>query len=92
VLLEHRLHFAPIGRRAAAQALLLEVIRKQAADVAVVVDDKDVVLMVHRAVSMARILRPAAVVFVSQRIKPRRCDTKLQYGVPGTNGAYIAVL
>jgi len=41
---------------------------------------------------MARILRPAAVVFVSQRIKPGRCDTKLQYGVPGTNGAYIAVL
>jgi hypothetical protein len=41
---------------------------------------------------MARILRLAAAVFVSHRIKPVVCDKTLQYGRCGTNRAYIAVL
>ena len=93
MLVERGLHLAAIGGGGAAQALLLEVVGEQLADVAVVVDDQDVVGgRVHVRLSMPRILRAGDGGFVSQRIcRPWR-DMKLQNAAHQTNPAYIAVL
>ena len=69
--LERGLHLAPVGGGGAAQALLLEVVGEQLADVAIVIDDQDVVGRVHAGFSMAWIIRPGGAGFVSQRICAR---------------------
>jgi len=93
VLVERGLHLAPVGGGGAAQALLLEVVGEQLADVAVVVDDQDVVGgRVHERFSMAGILRAGMGGFVSQRICGPWRDMKLQNAARRTNPAYIAVL
>jgi len=62
VALERELHFAAVCSGGAAQALLLEIVGEQAADLAIVVDDQDVVLRGgHRVCSMERILRWAVI-------------------------------
>jgi len=46
VVIECRLHLPTVRRSGAAQPLLFQIVGKQAADVAVVVDDQNVVLLV----------------------------------------------
>jgi hypothetical protein len=51
VRVQHRAHLAAVGHRGGAQAVLLQVVGDHAADLAVVVDDQDVVDVLHVVVS-----------------------------------------